>query len=178
MNVPTVSPPYITVRMEAADVAAAFRSGKRPLDDYFARHAVTNDQMGIGRTYVLRGDADAPAVLGFYTISMAQVVPDQVAQLLPAKPPRYPLPVALIGRLAVDERVRGRRIGERLLLDALRRIVDAADILGCVGIVVDAKDEDAERFYLKYDFKTVHDGQWPRRMFQHITLVRAALTGV
>ena len=99
------------------------------LDDYFARHALANDQAGIGRAYVLRksrGDDEVlPRVLGFYTLSMASVASEGLAAALVKKLPRYPMPVALIGRLAVDERARGRRIGERLLVDALRRVVDA-----------------------------------------------------
>lgn len=58
-------------------------------------------------------------------------------------------------------------------MDALRRVVDVANVLGCPGIVVDAKDEDAERLYTKYDFVTVTNA-WPRRMFLTITTARAA----
>jgi len=82
------------------------------------------------------------------------------------------MPVALIGRLAVDERVRGRRIGERLLVDALRRVVDASELLGCLGIIVDAKDAYAERFYVKND---LHSEGWPRRMFLAIATAKSAL---
>ena len=50
-------------------------------------------------------------------------------------------------------------------MDALRRVIDVANVLGCVGVVVDAKDEDAERFYTKYDFVAVIADAQPRRMF-------------
>ncbi len=96
---------------------------------------------------------------------MATVEASQVADVLKKKLPKYPIPVALIGRLAIDQRAHGRRLGEKLLLDAMRRVVDAASLLGCTGIVVDAKDEDAEGFYLKYDFATVTEESWPRRLF-------------
>jgi len=179
MNTPSSgSSPYSTVRVEPADTSSGFRCGKHPLDDYFKRHALKNDEANIGRTYVLRGEQTDPVrVLGFYTLSMAQVVADQVAAHLPGKAPRYPLPAALIGRLAVDERVHGRRLGEKLLLDALQRIADAADILGCVGAIVDAKDEDAERFYQKYDITTVYAETWPRRMFLPIGILKDSLAG-
>lgn len=147
--------PFLTAPIEAADARAGFSCGKHALDDYLARHAVANDSAGIGRAYVLRrgpGDPVAlPAVLGFYTLSMALTDPAHVATPPGKKLPNYPMPVALIGRLAIDRRAQGLRLGERLLLDALRRVVDAATILGCTGIVVDAKDEAAERFYGKYD---------------------------
>jgi predicted N-acetyltransferase YhbS len=85
--------------------------------------------------------------------------------------------VALIGRLAVDERAQGRRLGEVILLDALRRVLDAADVVGCVGAIVDAKDEGAERFYAKYDFETISAEKWPHRMFVPSATIRAAFAG-
>lgn len=106
---------------------------------------------------------------------MAVVGSAEVAPHLAGKLPKYPLPVALIGRLAVDERAQGRRIGERLLIDAMRRVVDAAELVGCVGIIVDAKDESAEAFYVKYDLVSLATEGWPHRMFIALATVRAAL---
>lgn len=176
------TPSWLTRRIGPADPACGFRCGKYPLDDYFRRHALPNDQGNIGRAYVLDAAADdvaagLPAVLGFYTLSMATVVSADVRSVLATKLPRYPMPVALIGRLAVDERARGRRLGETLLLDALHRVVTAAGIIGCLGVIVDAKDEDAERFYEKYDFVTVDASTWPRRMFLPIDIAQAAFNG-
>lgn len=171
--------PYITAPVEPADTTAGFSCGNHALDDYFARHAVANDAAGVGRTYVLRrGAADAfglPAVLGFYTLSMAVAAAEQVARFVGAPLPKYAMPVALVGRLAVDTRAQRQRVGERLLLDALRRVFAAADIVGCIGVIVDAKDHRAERFYASYDFSTLEDTGWPRRMFLPIGTVRAAL---
>lgn len=109
-------PPYDTTPIEPADAKSGFSCGKHPLDDYFARHAVANDAAGIGRAYVLRrsddGDVSLPAVLGFYTLSMAHAESEHVARVVARKLPKFPMPVALIGRLAVDRRA-GRRLGER-----------------------------------------------------------------
>jgi GNAT superfamily N-acetyltransferase len=187
--------PYITTRIELEDTASDFSCGKHPLDDYFKRHALRNHLAGISSAYVLRRaspevlasgtpmgrvgaprPARSPRVLGFYTLSMASVESAQVAAALAAKLPRYPVPVALIGRLAVDEREKGQRLGEALLIDALRRVVDAAGIVGCVGVIVDAKDEDAEHFYMKYDFITITDDRWPRRMFLPLETARTAFS--
>ncbi len=131
--------PYVTTPIGPADAKSGFSCGKRPLDDYFARHSVPNDAASIGRAYVLRRGGDA-----------------------------------LIGRLAIDHRAQGRRLGEKLLLDALHRVVDAATLVGCTGIIMDAKDEESERFYVKYDFVTVTAEGWPRRMFLPIATARAA----
>jgi GNAT superfamily N-acetyltransferase len=173
------APLYLTSRITAEDAASGFTCGKHALDDYFARHAVANDHKGIGCAYVLGrsvGDpAELPIVLGYYTLSMALIASAEAATVLKDKLPKYPLPVALIGRLAVDERAQGRRLGEKLLIDALRRVVDAARTIGCVGIVVDAKDKDAEAFYVKYGFVSVQSDGWPRRMFLPMTTAQAAL---
>jgi GNAT superfamily N-acetyltransferase len=171
-------PRYVTVPIEPGDAASGFSCGKLPLDDYFKRHAIRNDRAGISRAYVLRrAEADPlelPDVLGFHTLSMAVVEPAPIAKLVEAKLPKDPMPVALIGRLAIDTRAQGRRLGEALLMDALRRVVDAAAIVGCTGIIVDANDEGAERFYVKYDFLTVAAETWPHRMFLSIATARLA----
>jgi ribosomal protein S18 acetylase RimI-like enzyme len=181
---PTVmsASPYATTGIDPADVRKGFKSGTHALDDYFARYALPNDSAGIARAYVLRrGETDdeaLPEVLGFYTLSMASVAAADVAEAVGAKLPRYPMPVALIGRLAVDTRARARRLGEKLLMDALHRVVDAAALVACIGIIVDAKNQPAADFYDRYDFATVtEDEEWPRRMFLPIEVARLAFAG-
>lgn len=173
--------PYITTPIEEADTHSGFSCGKRPLDDYFARHAFPNHVGDVGRAYVLHKVADTPAnhpaVLGFYTLNMAAVESAPVAAILQRKLPKYSMPVALIGRLAVARQAQGQRIGEKLLMDALRRVVDAANIVACLGVIVDAKDSDALAFYGKYDFVEVTHEEWPRRMFLPIDTARAAFAG-
>ena len=170
---------YCTRPIGPSDPASGFRSGTRALDDYFQRHALSNDQGDLGRAYVLDASAEnvaagLPAVLGFYTLSMASVASQDAASVLAKRLPRYPMPVALIGRLAVDERARGRRLGETLLLDALARVVEASRLVACLGVIVAAKDASAEGFYAKYDFVTVDGASWPHRMFLPMHVARAA----
>ena len=71
--------------------------------------------------------------------------------------PRHPVPVALIGRLAVDNSAQGQRLGETLLIHALRSAQRAARIVGIYAVVVDAIDEAARSFYLKYGFAELTD---------------------
>lgn len=175
------APSYVTSRIEESDAKSGFHCGKHPLDDYFKRHAVPNDVANVGRTYVLRrgptDDAALPAVLGFYTLSMAGVPSAQIAPIIEGRLPRYDLPVALIGRLAIDERAQRHGFGQVLLMDALRRVMAGAGTLGCVGVIVDAKDEAAERFYLAFGFVTIIAAEWPRRMFLALATAREALEG-
>ena len=170
---------YGTVRVEATDTISGLRSGHHALDDYFARHALPNDAAGISRAYVRRrspnDDASLPVVLGFYTVSMATASATDVSKAITHRLPKYPLPVALIGRLAVDERARGLRVGEQLLLDALQRVLAAAELVACLGVIVDAKDESAAAFYSKYGFVSLTVEVWPQRMFLSLTTARAAL---
>lgn len=163
----------------ADDVGSGFRSGVHPLDDYFARHTLPNDRAGVSRCFVLRPEvAELPVVCGYYTLSMASVQADAIRAALKGRRPKYPLPVALIGRLAVDERARGRRFGEDLLVDALARVVGAGESVGSVGLIVDAKDEGAERFYTKYDFTTVEaEGLATPDVRAHATARAAARAG-
>ncbi|MEL6633609.1 MAG: GNAT family N-acetyltransferase [Bacteroidota bacterium] len=74
------------------------------------------------------------------------------------------MPVVLLGRLAVHSEVQGKGIGGFLLFDALERAVSSAQNVGSVGVIVDAKDDNAESFYTKYGFVRITE-EWPRRMF-------------
>ena len=161
---------FATEPIREGDPEAGFSCGEPALDQFFRRHALRNDARGVGRTFVRRRTAadptDLPALLGFYTLSMADLVTERLPESLRAGLPKYPMPVALIGRLAVDVRARGRGLGEELLADALDRILVASQQVGCLGVIVDAKTPRAEAFYEKYGFVTLAlSDPFPRRMF-------------
>ena len=164
----------VTTPITSSDAAAGFACGEPALDEFFARHALGNHQRGIGRTFVLRDDS--AQALGYYTLSMADVDAENLSRALRGRLPRYPLPVALIGRLAVQEAAQGQRIGQRLLVDALRRVHLAASQVGCVGVIVDAKNAKAEGFYMRYGFVIIEAAAWPHRLFLPMGTLVAALT--
>ncbi len=116
-----------------ADAASGFRCGKHSLDDYFARHAISNDRAGVSRAFVLPGETEAgdPKVLGYYTLSMALLGSAEASSVLSTRLPRYLVPVALIGRLAVHEHARGRGFGEMLGIGIGH--LPAADVLALGG---------------------------------------------
>ena len=129
---------FETEPLSASDVESDFSCGQPQLDDYFKRHALSNDWRGIGKTFVLHAKEtdpkDLPHVLGFYSLFMAELatkLPSRLPRALRKGLPKYPLPVALIGRLAVDHRAQRHGLGERLLGDALARVHAAATLLGC-----------------------------------------------
>lgn len=91
-------------------------------------------------------------VIGYYTLTFGSVskldLPVQKQKSLP----NYPIPVMIIGRLAVNQKEQGNGIGKSLLKDAILRTLQASEIAGIKAIMVQAKNEDAKSFYLKYDF--------------------------
>jgi hypothetical protein len=140
---------------------AAFSCGRPDLDDWFRRQASQDEKRNIARVFVA---VDAIGVVGFYSLSSFTLALDDLPPELSGKLPRHDIiPVALIGRLARDERVRGQRIGELLLADAVRRILGAAKSLAVFAIVVDAKDERAANFYLEFGFRAFPTS--PHRLF-------------
>lgn len=169
--------PYNTFPVVPDDTRSGFICGNHHLDDFLARHALNNDRDGIGKTYVLhpnKGEQNLPAVLGYYTISMASIKAETAAAVAKQKLPKYPVPVALLGRLAVHSDMQGHGIGARLLKDALVRIICVADEIGCLGVIVDAKDENAEQFYQKFGFVSLTAGQSPCRLFMPMKTIKDA----
>ncbi len=160
-----MSTKFCTEPLEADDVKSNFICGQKDLDRYFARHALNNDQLGIGKTFVVRGKEDKElTILGFYVLSMASVQSSQISEVMQKKLPRYPMPVVLLGRLAVHQEAQGKGLGEFLLIDALRKSAVSAQSIGAIGVITDAKDEKAQSFYEKYGFVQL-SAQWPKRMF-------------
>jgi hypothetical protein len=101
-------------------------------------------------------------IAGYYTLSSTFILADDLPEedIKKLKWPRYPqLPATLIGRLARDVAFRGQRIGDLLLLDALRRAFDNVGTVAWLAVIVDVKDENARRFYSKYGFLSFPDTQ-------------------
>ncbi|MFZ4503918.1 MAG: GNAT family N-acetyltransferase [Methylovulum sp.] len=97
-------------------------------------------------------DDDSDHLAGFFTLSAGSVNCSDLPESLARKLPQYPIPVALIGRLAVDQAFQGKGLGSILLADACLKVKQASDSLAVVGIVVDAKDATAAAFYRHFGF--------------------------
>lgn len=133
----------------------SFTCGVEALDDYFKRFSKGNHTKNIGKTFVLLEDNDE--VIGYYTTSMGHVDFLSLPQELRERLPKYPIPIARIARLAVNIKKQRQGWGEFLLVDALHRIRDAASLVAAFGVVVDAKDQHAKSFYMKFGFKDFFD---------------------
>lgn len=129
-----------------------FDCGEDSLNEFLKRFARQNSETGLGRTFVAVLP-DSPRIYGYYTLVSGTVRCENI----PKKLPRYPVPVALLGRLAVDSAAKGEGLGEFLLLDALKRALSLADQIGIYAIEVYALNDQARAFYLKYGFLELLD---------------------
>jgi GNAT superfamily N-acetyltransferase len=125
-----------------------FHCGEPTLDDWLRRRALQNEESGASRTYVV---CAGKQVVGYYALAAGAAThasaPGRVRRNMPD-----PLPVMVLGRLAVDQTMQGQDIGRGLLRDAVLRILQAADIAGVRAILVHAISESAKQFYAKWGF--------------------------
>ena len=130
---------------------ADFSCGVEPLDNYLKRQAGQDVKKRVAAVFVL--SPNGREIAGYYTLAQFSVelgtVPQHIAKTLP----KYPMvPAALIGRLAVSTVSRGQGLGEILLMDALHRSLLLSAQIASTAVIVDAKDDQARRFYVKYGF--------------------------
>jgi GNAT superfamily N-acetyltransferase len=139
------------VPISEAHDCGKFDSGQAALNDWLRRRALRNEQSGGSRTYVVcRGSSNE--VVAYYSLSAGAVAhagaPGRVRRNMPD-----PVPVMVIGRLAVDRAVQGQGVGRGILRDAILRTIQAAAIVGIRAILVHAISGDAARFYERCGFR-------------------------
>ena len=150
-----------------------FVSGSEALDRYFREQASQDLKRRIVTCFVAVG-CDSGAVAGYYTLNATGIALSALAPNIVNKLPRYPVvPAVLLGRLAVARPCQGKGLGGVLLVDALTRTSRAE--LGVFAMVVDAKDEPAQRFYAHYGF-TLLPGE-TRRLCLPISAALRSLAG-
>ena len=131
---------------------ASFQCESEPLDNYIRRYASQDVRKNVSRVFVATPENDLKKLAGFFTLSAGSVSCSSLPASLAKKLPRYPVPVALIGRLAVDNESQGKGLGSILLADACKKVSQASAVLAVVGIIVDAKDDKAISFYQHFGF--------------------------
>ena len=134
----------------------AFDCGQASLNDFFRKYALQNQKKNISRTFVACDQASSMAA-GYYTISSGSVAFAHLPAERQKGLPKYPLPVVHMGRLAVANSAQGQGLGAFLLVDALRRVQRISSDLGICGMEVNALDDRARAFYLKYGFTELAD---------------------
>ena len=158
------------IRALDSEVATAdFRCGEAALDEYLHRYAKQDIKRGVARVFVATPADLSSELAGFYTLSAASIAVEQLPESLRKKLPRYPVPAALLGRLAVSQLAHGQGLGSILLVDACKRVAAASQTLAVAAIIVDAKSPAAATFYRHFGFVELpgQSGRWmlPRSHF-------------
>ena len=138
--------------LDASIKVADFECGHEHLDDYIRRYASQDVRRNVARVFVVTPENKPQHLTGFYTLSAGSVSCSSLPASIARKLPRYPVPVAMIGRLAVDKKFQGKGLGSILLADACQKISQASAVLAVAGIIVDAKDDAAISFYKNFGF--------------------------
>lgn len=127
---------------------ANFDCGEPSLDDWLRKRAAQNEESGASRTYVVLAGS---RVAGYHSLAVGalahEIAPGRIKRNMPD-----PVPMMVLGRLAVDREFQGRGLGQGLLRDAILRTTQVAEIAGIRGLLVHAINESAKRFYLQYGF--------------------------
>lgn len=145
MSLPALSRP---APIEAGHDLAGFECGEPSLDDWLKKRALKNHLSGASRCFVVCAGA---AVVGYYTLSAGAISHEAAPKAMRRNMPD-PLPVMLLGRLAVARRYHNQGIGQALLRDAMIRAVAVAADAGVSAILLHAISEDAKQFYLSRGF--------------------------
>jgi len=125
-----------------------FACGVDSLDDWLKRRARSNQVSGASRTYVV---AEGAQVVGYYCLASGALALSDAPALVRRNMPD-PMPVAILGRLAIHQAWQGRGVGVALLQDAVLRTLQAIDILGIRGLLVHALSVEAKAFYEHHGF--------------------------
>ena len=129
-----------------------FNCGIEELNQYFKQFAFPNNKKNIGKTFVAVSETNPLEPLGYYTVSMAQILFSELPEDLKKGLPKYPIPAMRIGKLAIDVQYQKQRIGSFLLRDALVRAINISSEIAIYCVLVDALNENAKAFYLKFGF--------------------------
>lgn len=146
--------PFLRPRaITPADSFVDFDCGEPSLNDWLRKRAVANERGGASRTFV-SVDKDSQIVAGYYCLSASSLRSEDASGALKRNMPN-PIPIILIGRLAVDGRFGGHGLGASLLQDAVLKSIEAARLVGARALLVHALNEVAESFYSRFGFALV-----------------------
>lgn len=143
---PVSAPEHLTAEHDVS----AFDSGVPELDNWLKRRALQNEASGASRTYVVIADGRA---VGYYALATGAIAQQEATGKVRRNMPE-PIPVMVLGRLAVDRGHQGQGLGSALLKDALLRTLNAASIAGIRAVLLHAISDDARRFYENAGFST------------------------
>jgi GNAT superfamily N-acetyltransferase len=144
-SAPTIGP------LSAHHDRASFVCGEPALEAYLQRQASQDMRRRIAQVFIASFD-EPSTIIGYYTLSAATILKSDLPEGLAKRLPHYPVPAAVLGRLAVSSAHQGRGLGEFLLLDAVRRVLHASTAMAVYAVVVEAKNDQVAAFYGRYGF--------------------------
>ncbi len=151
---------YLTVPLNPGHNISDFDCGKEPLNSYLKNQVNQDVKEHLAVCFVIVTDKNK--VKGYFTLSGLSINKELIPKNLRRRLHYRDIPVTLLGRLSRDIKYKTERLGETLLLDALRRSYDSSFKIGSMAVVVDPIDEEAGNFYSKYGFINLPDS---KRMF-------------
>jgi len=157
--------------LDAEHELDAFNSGVDQLDDWLKRHAMHNEVDDGSRTFVA---CVGRRVIGYYSLAAGSVIRGVATNRVRRNMPE-PIPVALLGRLAIDQSWQGRGLGADLLRDAMLRMMSAGGTIGIRAILVHAISDAAKSFYERHGFKV--SPVEPLTLMMTLAEVRRMLSG-
>ena len=137
-------------KLHSTHDVTSFDCGVEALNTFLKRYARQNQKADASQTYVGLMDQQ---IIGYYTLVASEIAFEDAPERLRKGLARYPVPTLLLARLAVQQGLQGKGIGQGLLQNATLRALQAADIAGVRALVVHAKDENARSFYQHYGFE-------------------------
>jgi GNAT superfamily N-acetyltransferase len=151
--------------------ASGFRCGNELLDRWLTRYARQNERRDAARTFVVTTDGDA--VCGYYTLLVGQLEHHKATpEARKGLSRHFPIPVAILARLAIDSSHQGQGLGAALLNDAFQRVCRAAEQVAVSAVVVHATDQSAAAFYERFGFKAL--STTPRTLMVTLATLRVA----
>lgn len=128
-----------------------FDCGIEDLNIYIKKYASQDIKRKFAQVFIIC-PLNSEEIIGFYTLSAFTIKTFSLPPEIAKKLPKYPVPVSLLGRLAVDINYQKKGIGKFLLADAIKRVIKASEIIGIYALVVSAKNEKVKLFYKRYGF--------------------------
>ncbi len=168
-----VTPPRPLAESDDRDL---FDCGRDSLDLWFRRHAWANHGSGASRVSVL-ADAASGRIVGYVTLSAAQIERAFLPKVQQRNRPD-PLPVTLLGQLAVDKAWQGQGHATSLLLFALRTALRAAEVVGSVGVITHPLDDHVRNFYARWGFRDLPFDPRRAMLVRMIDLERVFRSGI
>jgi GNAT superfamily N-acetyltransferase len=135
----------------------SFSCGKKSLDEFLQKYAAQQVSKNVTKVYVLVDSESVSDIIGFYSLSAAEIEINQIDEVTRKKLPRYPVPCFRLGRLAVSENHQGKNYGKMLLGCAISRCMEVRKHIGAYALIVDALDEQAKKFYEHFGFIPFQD---------------------